>query len=301
MGLAANLVQIIGFAGEAAGKLKWCLDESRDARNAPKVVNEAVVSLPAFEATLKNVDREIKEMAPAHETGGEFFERYKPIKSLVLSCEDDLRKLVDILAKVVPAEDATKRGRIKAAWATIRKDGKLESILERLKKNMDLIETHQNTVKKFWLVREMKQLRMDTQGTGPVGMKIDQLSLDFHTIMESLALPLDEINDVVKEMSKGQNQNRTVIEEKLDTLISLHKKAELQTPTTRQDVQRAFENIPMARKVGDFVDRPKITQEIEDKFADPANTKRTVVLRGMGGNGKCGPTYLNNHALTYYL
>lgn len=286
VGLAANVLQIIGFAGDVAGRLKWVFDEAKDARNVPKVVKEVQISLPALGGILANMGLQIQAMAPINETGGAFFERYKPVKGLILACQDDLTKLENILPKVVPAEDAGTRKKLMAVWAGLRKDRKLEEILGRLKSHMDLIKMHQGIVLSEWERTQLDELSKNTQGSGPVGTKIDQLAQAMHAKMDGITLPIEEMNDVVDEISKGQIQNQAVLVHKLDVLINLYKTADIKPALARRDVQTGFNNIPIGRRVSQFVDRPKIILEVKEKFADQANSKRTVVLQGMGGNGK---------------
>jgi len=57
-------------------------------------------------------------------------------------------------------------------------------------------------------------------------------------------------------------------------------------PPSYEDVKKTFYNVP-ARRVTDFVSRPAISTMIEDKFRNHSgNGVRTVVLKGMGGQGK---------------
>lgn len=288
VGLAANVIQIIGFAGDLADRLKWCFDKKED---APRIVKEVTVTLPLLKQILETAGKHGERTPTDNKTKAAFEERLKVLNQVIKECEKDMIKLDDIIKKVVPKKDAGKRQKIAVAVIGIRQDSRLTRVMGRVKNYVEIIKESTDTDTSVFMVDLMKNVNQKMAESGQVEevkVVLTQISDQIKKQPEQAKAQFDEVKAILHQMEQRQSEDQPAIKDMLNTiLLHVQSNADLSAKVIEQ-FKEPVENIP-TRAVKDFVPRHQLSWEIE-RLLSPSEIERpatppTVVLLGMGGQG----------------
>lgn len=252
MGIVANVFQICSFAADVIERLEYCLGRIDD---APRLWKDIKTTLPTLTLTVErakvNAEADVKKL-----------DQNQALEQLTKGCMSELKGLKDIVDHVIPKEDDTKMTKTRKALRSIIKDSKMERIRDRLDYYVTTLTNYQTTTLLAVAIDQLKYLEEEKTRSEEILAGINKLQS--HT--SPMPAQLDQVLRLLAELMKEKEERQ-----KIPPLL---------------DVVVGFSNIPATSKVGEFIQRPKISTEIKKQLALPLNTKQTAVLQGMGGNGK---------------
>lgn len=291
VGIIANIAQIVSFSGEVIERVRWCIDQRQD---APRVLQEIRDILPSLMETLNRAKENAQTKVDESEADDALEDRNKVLLNIIERCNQEMEKLQKIVTSVIPKANDSKARRAWLGLKTMNKDSKMDRIRDRLKEYVATISNHQQAYNTSLLIAHVKDQRRKQP-------EMLLLLTQIHQLLQTRQTDHLQHDEIRTLLTRGQPTQ--VIMDKLEALSAqIQKNAEVAMPPSEpikeasKDVNSGFNNIPVARQVKKFVRRDRISLKIEDKFADSANTKRTVVLQGMGGNGKSPGQQLKKHA-----
>lgn len=289
VGIIANIAQIVAFSGEVIERVKWCIDQRND---APQVLKEIRAVLPSLTETLKQAEKNAKAKVDESETDDALEARNKALLDIIEKCKHEMAKLQSIVTSVIPKADDSKARRAWLGLMTINKDSKMDRIRDRLQEYVGTISNHQQAYSTSLLIAHVRDQRKIQPEMMMLLTRIDQRL----QTPQTGHVQFEELRTLIitqsQQLTQSQQPNQVIVDKLEAIFAQIQKNAEAAMPPPEpikeagKDVNSGFSNIPLKRQVEKFVRRDRISLKIEDKFADPANTKRTVVLQGMGGNGK---------------
>lgn len=262
LSLAANVMQVVGFAGEVYKRLSYCLDKVDD---APVLWRDIQTTLPTLIQTVQEAERNETSTLDGKTVSQE---RSEALRLLLGGCNGQVQELKAIVDNDLPKEDDSRRTRTKKALKSLVKDKGLERIKNRLDHYVQTVSNYQTTSMSNLLIEVAKQLDPSLQ-------KLDGIM----TIVTQLKQQIDKQPDQVslkefKEL-RAQLDQQTRRSEELKWLLDGAQKK------VADSIEPAFDNIPEDLAVSDFVPRDTLTSNIEALLCKTSR-KRSVVLKGMG-------------------
>ncbi|KAL8997396.1 MAG: hypothetical protein Q9169_003327 [Polycauliona sp. 2 TL-2023] len=135
LGIIANTVGVIDFAGKALGRIK---DAGENAQNIPKAFRDIQVTLPLLSLALKETEKRIKSGA----LDGEACSALEPVLN---ECFSGIKELKEIFDQCLPKDGSSRLQRGWKAVISLRRDKKVEEISGLMQKRLPLLTYHHLT------------------------------------------------------------------------------------------------------------------------------------------------------------
>ncbi|KAI9684109.1 MAG: hypothetical protein M1829_003379 [Trizodia sp. TS-e1964] len=203
------------------------------------------------------------------------------ITAVLLSCQQEANVLLDTLDELLVAAGDGKAKKLWKSVVGVRKETKILGHLEALERHKTSLALAIHTIDSALL--STVQFDLDKVKTS-----INESSFDIRDTRKNVTTivgTLPEIRDGISDIQTNIVRNVTAIHDMQQAMqqLSMNEQASKPPPEPEPHTKKYY-SVPNHRVRG-FIGREDILKEIEDGFSSgPA--PRTVVLRGMGGQGK---------------